>query len=45
MSPTNCGDIRLQYIRAVVSSSMKGGEREISLSATSQLEVESRSTD
>ena len=42
LSPTNCGDIKLQYIRASVSSG--GEEHEISHSRISQLEVGPRST-
>ena len=34
LSPTNCDDIRLQYITASVSSSMGGEENEISHSLT-----------
>jgi len=44
LSPTNCGEVKLQYIRDVGSSPMCGGEEEeISLSPASQLEVKSRS--
>jgi len=43
LSPINYGDIRLQYIRVVVSFPMCGEEDEISHSPTSQLEFEPRS--
>jgi len=43
LSPTNCGDIRLQYSRAMVSP-ICGEEHEISQTPTSQWKVQPRST-